>query len=409
VGFSDSKRTSRAVQPVPARVWAAFGLLMQIRMLTAAITLLLLPDYQLKAQVFVLVLCIAVLSWLAANHWQLIVPRLLHHPLLVVTDICLTFLVLGIGGPSGPFFLTTVITAAVAGLLYRWPGMLSVSFLLVLGYYAALGYALQKQAASTTTFQAIVGQPVYYPLVGFAGVALRRLFDDQAAQEQALRHAEVVAAAAEERTRLAREMHDSLAKTLRGIALSAAALPTWIRREPGRAAEEAQRIVAGVEIASRESRVLISGLRDDTVTKPLPEAVRETTAAWGAEYGISVACDIEAAADLPLRHRYESLAILSEALTNIERHAAARSVHVKLAMEPGEVVLVVRDDGRGFRSDGAIGALTQAGHYGLAGLHERAERIGGTVSVTSEPGAGTSVTARLPLATSVDLPLAEVS
>jgi signal transduction histidine kinase len=286
--------------------------------------------------------------------------------------------------------------------------MLSVSLLLVLGYYFALGYALQKQAAGTTTFQALLGQPVYYPLVGFAGVTLRRLFDDQAAQEEARRHAEVVAAAAEERTRLAREMHDSLAKTLRGIALAAAALPTWVRREPARAVEEARSIAAGVEIASRESRVLIGGLRDDTVTRPLPEVIRESAAAWGAEHGVPVGCDADAEADLPLRHRYEALAIFTEALTNIERHAAAGSVQVRLSAEPADVVLTVRDDGRGFRSE-EVSALARAGHYGLAGLHERAERIGGTVSVTSAPGAGTTVTARLPVAASVDLPLAEVS
>jgi signal transduction histidine kinase len=239
-------------------------------------------------------------------------------------------------------------------------------------------------------------------------VALRRLFDDQAAHETARRRAEVAAVAAEERTRLAREMHDTLAKTLLGISFAAASLPTWVREQPARAVEVARNIAAGVEIASRESRVLISGLRDDTVTRPLPAAIQEAVVAWGAEHGVTVGCDIDAAADLPLRHRYEALAIFNEVLANVERHAAAGSVHVRLAAEPPEVVLSVRDDGRGFRA-AEIKDLIDAGHYGLAGLHERAERIGGTVSVSSAPGAGTTVIARLPMTTAADLPLAEVS
>jgi signal transduction histidine kinase len=271
----------------------------------------------------------------------------------------------------------------------------------VVWYYLTLAAA--HLPAGAQTFQVIVGQPLYYPLIGFAGVALRKLIDDQA-------EAEATAAAAEERARLAREMHDSLAKTLRGIALATAALPMWARRDPERAVEESARIAADVEIASREARELISGLRDDTITLPLPEAVREVARRWREAHGIDVRCEIDPRVDLPLSAGYEAVAICSEALTNVARHANATTVGVRLAGERGAVVLTVRDDGRGFRMT-SVEELTKEGHYGLLGLCERTERAGGEVALTSEPGEGTTVTARFPAtgAPRPDLHIAEVA
>ncbi|NED50855.1 histidine kinase, partial [Micromonospora aurantiaca] len=181
----------------------------------------LIPVRQLDAQTFLLVIAVIVLSWLMAKYWSVLLPWILAHPVLVALDVMLSFVVLEIGGPSGPFLLSTVATAAISGLLFRWRGMLAVSVLQVLCYYLVLVLTLDRDHVDLATFQTILGQPLYYPLVGFAGAALRRLLDDQEEQETARRTAEVNAAAAEERTRLAREIHDSLAKTLRGISLTA--------------------------------------------------------------------------------------------------------------------------------------------------------------------------------------------
>lgn len=393
--------------PVPDRVGGAFGLLMQIRILTACVTLLLVGAGRMTAPATALVAGVAALSWWAARHRNLIVPRLVAHPLLAALDLGVSFAVLGIGGLSGPFFISTVVTAAVAGLLYRWPGMLAVSALQILCYYLVL--APELLYPGTATYQELVGQPAFYPLAGFAGAALRRLIDDHAAQEAARRRAEVAAASAEERTLMAREMHDSLAKTLHGIALAAAAFPNWVQLDRARAAEEARQLAAATQMAYREARSLISGLRDTTVTRPLPEAVREAAAAWSAEHGIAVRCETDLTADLALRTRHEAMAILTEALTNVARHAAATTVQVRLSGGPGEVELTVADDGRGFRHDDPA-TPAGGGHYGLIGLYERAERAGGVLTITSRPGAGTTVTARLPAGSgSPSPPLAEVS
>lgn len=370
---------------VPVRVGAAFRLLMRLRTLTAALTLVLVMPTHRPPEVVELV-SFAALSWIAARYWQLIVPRVLTHPILVAVDVAASFVALKVGGTTGPFFLSTVVTAAVAGLLFRWRGMLAISALQVSWYYLTL--AAEHLPSSDHTYQVLVGQPLYYPLIGFAGVALRTLIDDLAA-------AEATAAAAEERARLAREMHDSLAKTLRGIALATAALPMWTRSDPERAVQESARIAADVEVASREARDLISGLRDDTITLPLPVAVREVAERWRKTSGIEVRCDIDPRVDLPLNARYEVVAICSEALTNVARHAEATSVDLRLAAERGAVVLTIRDDGRGF-STTSVEELAREGHYGLLGLRERTERAGGEAAITSAPGEGTTVTARFP-------------
>jgi signal transduction histidine kinase len=370
---------------VPARVGAAFRLLMQLRTFTAVITLLLLPKHQING--IVLLVSLAALSWIAAQHWRWIVPLLLRYPVLVAVDVAVSFTVLEIGGPTGPFFLATVVTVAVAGLLFRLPGMLTASALQVLWYY--LTFAAADVPDGAVTFQSVIGQPAYYPLIGFAGVALRKLIDDQAAAESR-------AAASEERARLAREMHDSLAKTLRGVALSAAALPMWVRGDSERAIEEAGRLASAVEIASREARGLISGLRDDSVTLPLSDAVSAIVDKWHESSGINVQCELDSSVDLRLRARYEMVAICSEALTNIARHAEATSVSIRLTATGKSVALTISDDGKGFQMT-TVEDLARAGHYGLLGLRERAERAGGALSVTAAPGAGTTLNVTMPL------------
>ncbi|POM25058.1 Sensor histidine kinase LiaS [Actinomadura rubteroloni] len=405
---SGTERGDRAPDGLPERVGAAFSLLMQVRMLIAAITLLLIPRVRLVPQTFVLVTCVVLLSWLAANYWELLVPWLLRHPILMAADLCVSFAVLGIGGTSGPFFLSTVITGAVAGLLYRWRGVAGVSAAQIVLYYATFAFSPANEPAVADSFQALVGQPCFYPLAGFAGTALHRLFDDQERLAAARRRAEVAAAAAEERARLAREMHDSLAKTLRGIALSAAALPGWVERDPGRGIEEAARIAAATEIASREARHLLTDLRAQAVQRSLPQAVAEIAGAWSREHGVPVVLDLAPDADLPPLARYEAVAILSEALANVARHAGAGSVRVRSFVDEDDgVVLEIADDGRGFAPPG-LPALARAGHYGVVGLHERAARVGGAAAVRSAPGAGTTVTVRLPLEEPVEHPV-EVS
>lgn len=349
------------------------------------------------------ILCLAFLYWLTGRYWTRIVPRLIAHPLLTGIDLAISFVILTAEGPGGPFFQSTVAASAVAGLLFRWRGLVVVSATQVACYFAALGYArslIHYVPLAPMDFQTLLGQPAYYPIVGLVGVMLRRLFDQQAAADAARHSAELHMAASDERARLAREMHDSLAKTLRGIAMSAQALPTWVRKSPARAEDEAQRISSAAEIASREARDLIADLRDDRIQDSLANAVRSTAINWSEKSGVTVNLDLDDEATLPLLARHEILAIAKEALVNIDRHANATTVTITLHTAD-DLRLTVQDDGIGFAVSSAesnwLGDLARADHYGIVGMHERAKRVGGELSVQSEPGQGTTLAVSFPI------------
>jgi signal transduction histidine kinase len=101
-------------------------------------------------------------------------------------------------------------------------------------------------------------------------------------------------------------------------------------------------------------------------------------------------------AELPARIENDLLRVGQEALTNAVRHAGARTVRVRLEYGGAQVSLRIEDDGRGFDVD-TNGAATNGGGFGLRGMRERVEQVGGTLSVESLPGRGTQITATVPL------------
>jgi signal transduction histidine kinase len=212
------------------------------------------------------------------------------------------------------------------------------------------------------------------------------------------------AAVAAERARLARDMHDSLGKTLDALALGAAALPTTLD-EPGQARKLAITLRDATEHAVRESRDLIGGLRE-AVPQLLDRAsIVALCEQWAGETGIAVdICVDEARAlDITDETAYELAWILREALRNVAAHAHARRVSVGLDASSEAVTLIVADDGRGFAAtpltSRALTALQQAGHLGLIGMAERASICGGSFDVASSR-AGTRVTVIVPTAAS---------
>jgi signal transduction histidine kinase len=379
---------------------------MQVRILLAVMSMLLIPYNRQTAATTVVVAGVALLSWLGLVAWQQIVPWLLAYPILISIDVCVSYVVLVAGGVLGPFFLFTVVTSVVAGLLFHWRGAVLVCLLQVMVYYGAAASA----ADAVVSFQTVVAMPAFHPVCTFLGAKLRGLFDEHERLYQARSRAEVVAAAADERARLAREMHDSLAKTLRGIAMAAEALPTWVSRQPARAKEEAVRIVAAAEIASREMRQLIADLREDIVQQPVATVIETVAAEWGRSCGVAVSVHAQPDVELPLRTRYELVAILREALENVARHAEASAVEVRWAEGPAGAVLTISDDGRGFTRPRDYGDLLNTGHYGLVGMRERAVTVGGELRVESREGEGSTLSVVLPPADdALQLPNLEVA
>ena len=88
--------------------------------------------------------------------------------------------------------------------------------------------------------------------------------------------------------------------------------------------------------------------------------------------------------------------IVGESLRNVAQHAHATAAKLHLTYTDGDITIVVEDDGVGFETESTMATATERGHFGLAGMRERAESIGGTLSVLSQPGRGSVVTATLP-------------
>jgi signal transduction histidine kinase len=228
------------------------------------------------------------------------------------------------------------------------------------------------------------------------GAAVRRLIDRQASTDLALRAAEGAAAAGAERTRVAREMHDSLGKTLYGVALGAHALALRVEDEAPGSARAARDLSGAAQLATEEARGLISDLRADTLALPLGTVLAEHVGRWAQESGVTATARGEDV-DLPNPStRYELFCIAKEALVNVERHAQAAAVEVTLVQQDDCVLLTIADDGVGIEGSGSARDLETDGHYGLVGMAERAERVGATVSLDGASGRGTRVTVRVP-------------
>ncbi|MFI0712814.1 sensor histidine kinase [Streptomyces inhibens] len=222
-----------------------------------------------------------------------------------------------------------------------------------------------------------------------------------ALEENAGLHAQLLVQAreagiADERRRLAAEIHDTLAQGLAGIItqLEAATEST----DPAAARGHARRAAALARHSLGEARRSVHDLGPGALEHDaLPDALRKTVEEWSAEAGIRAEFTVTGTAE-PLHDEVEAtlLRIAQEGLANTRRHAAASRVGVTLSYMGSEVTLDVRDDGRGF-DPAALPPREGSGGFGLGGMRARAERIAGTVDIESEPGQGTAVSARVPL------------
>ncbi|WP_052668985.1 sensor histidine kinase [Nitriliruptor alkaliphilus] len=320
--------------------------------------------------------------------WPRFGGTLLRYPAWTSLDLLVGVGVLLMVGSAGPFPLYAVSTAALVAALYGRRGGLLLTTPLVIAAFVG--------AAADTVSAAVFLLPL--ALIGtalFSG-ELRRLLLERDEALQSARHSLVRAATAEERARLSRELHDSVAKTLHGIAMSAAALPRLAERDPALAAAEADRLRHAADQASGETRQLLKGLRVDDLALPLGASIERAARSWSSEHGVPVEVDVEVDAEPAAEVRYELFQIAREALRNVAAHAEASQVRVELTQQDEGLLLRIEDDGIGFRPP-PLEDLARAGHIGVVGLHERAATIGGSTELRSEVGAGTRIEVRTPM------------
>ncbi|MEU0602698.1 sensor histidine kinase [Streptomyces sp. NPDC006393] len=223
----------------------------------------------------------------------------------------------------------------------------------------------------------------------------------QALDENAALHAQLVvqareAGVADERRRLAAEIHDTLAQGLTGIIAQLQVVANTPDEAVAR--EHVDRAMALARHSLGEARRSVHNLAPVALAdKGLPEALKQTVAEWGDRTGVRAGFTVTGTAEqLHDEVAATLLRIAQEALSNAARHARASRVGVTLSFMGDEVSLDVRDDGRGFDPLTAP-ARTRAGGFGLDGMRARAERIAGSLTLESEPGHGTAVSARVPL------------
>jgi NarL family two-component system sensor histidine kinase YdfH len=200
---------------------------------------------------------------------------------------------------------------------------------------------------------------------------------------------------AEERARMARELHDTLAQDLAGLILQLEAADAHLQKQdPGRAREIIAQAMKRARTTLAQSRRVIDDLRAGFAgADDLAEAVREEAGRFSAATGIACALDLALPPELPDPVRDQAFRAVSEGLNNIARHARARSARVAARMEGGALAVEISDDGVGFDPDSV-----PAGHYGLLGLRERMNLAGGSIRIDSRGGAGTTLTMRFPVA-----------
>jgi two-component system NarL family sensor kinase len=199
----------------------------------------------------------------------------------------------------------------------------------------------------------------------------------------------------EERARLAREIHDTLAQGLTAIALNIEGAMHRLETHPDQARERLQRALAMARENLEDARRSVLDLRGAAQVdgKPLAEALAGLARAFTSDTGVPATVEADHVDGLSLRAESELFRVAQEALTNVRKHAHAHSVQIALQRRGPALSLSVRDDGRGFVSR----AARRAGGQGLIGMRERARLLGGRLQITSAPGAGTRITVRVPL------------
>ena len=374
--------------------------LIVFRSLVLLITILLLPTSQRKPVAGIAVILAAAISYVPLRHWPRIARSVSRHPAYLALEVLLATLILAAVGARSPFFFFTLGTAALAGVIYGRRGAFPFSALLMAAYelVALEGFPTMHPLHDA---QSILFAPLLYPAAVLAGVAAREMVERGVETESLLRERTEALATERERLRVARELHDSLAKTVEGLAMSAGALPRRCERDPAVAAALARTLAEDAKQAALEARALMSDLRPSTgLERPLADTLRARAESFAERSETPVrfldAGDRHEQPTLATKH--ELLRILGEALVNAARHGHASEITVSLNGGPGEVCLSVSDNGDGLTEPLDLERLKAGGHFGLAGMYERARAIGGTLRVEPAPGGGTVVTVQVPAA-----------
>ncbi|MFC9796697.1 sensor histidine kinase [Streptomyces sp. NPDC127584] len=274
----------------------------------------------------------------------------------------------------------------------------------VLSGAAAAGTVVGSVEWAGPWSEAVTGNTVF-ALIGYAagvlvGTLLHRSAEEAAARalrlstelesaQSELAEAHRRQGAVEERERLAREIHDTLAQGFASIIVLAEAARSTLGSEPERTARQLLSIEQTARENFAEARVLVGSAPQSGLTPgPVGTTLRRTLDRFAEDTGITVLAELpELTCDQ--QTRIALLRCTQESLANVRKHAGASTVSVFLDRQEDRIELEITDDGRGFVVERSRG-------FGLDGMRRRLAELGGELTVTSSPGDGTRVLAALP-------------
>lgn len=293
------------------------------------------------------------------------------------------------------FMLLYGLFPQVFGRLDRWaiPGAIGLS----LAFFAGSAGHAASAGAWLLNFGTTVVMSV---LIGLFVTAVTRQSDERREALRALEatRAELAAAARhagvlEERARIARDLHDTVAQGFTGIVVQLEVADDALDRDPTAARAHLDRARASAREGLAEMRRAVRDLRPELLDDVgLSEAVRRTAARWSEATGVPAAVTTSGTPSaLPPEAEVALLRAAQEALANVAKHARATAVTVTLAYDGDAVTLRVDDDGIGLAAEG--GTASAEPGLGLLGMRERLAALGGRLDVASPPGGGTRVAA----------------
>ena len=365
-----------------------------------------MPFYSLGYLVFLFLPL--VLSWLGeSTGWRGSLPRMLG-PTLLSIAVFLPFYFGAYRTQGLRSLLCTLVIAAIGYALLPFNPFANAYTIYAAGFAAMLGGALWKRvllaAAILLGFQIeilLLHYPVFVFLITLI-VSLAVFFGNHHFVESARKRAELKLsheevrrlAALAERERIGRDLHDLLGHTLSLVALKSELAGKLLQRgDSSQAREAAHREIVEVSRVARDAltqvRAAVTGIRAAGLAAEVVSAklllesdgiAFSSALAPGAMDGGALPPNVESALAMAMR----------EAVTNIQRHAQARTARIALDIEAGDAVLRIDDDGRG--------AGTLLPGNGLRGMRERIEALGGRLRIDARKGAGTHLEARVPLA-----------
>jgi signal transduction histidine kinase len=203
-------------------------------------------------------------------------------------------------------------------------------------------------------------------------------------------------AVAEERLRIAHEMHDGLAQVLAYVNTKAQAVKVFLRNgKPDEATQQLDQLAAAAREVYADVRESIIGLRSAAIPgRTISDALQDYVHTWQAHAGVDCDLRIEGTPRLTPNAQLQVLRIVQESLANIRKHANATRASLAIVQTASTLRITIEDNGAGFKP-GELGR-SEMPRFGLSTMRERAETIGGRFQLDSVPGSGTRVTVEFP-------------